>query len=171
LAPDLGFDLGAFGVTDPSGLAEKLGLDPSLLSITALDGSTLRYALSVDLKTAVEFLADGTLRFVEQDLDTGAYAAVNAETVTPLSVRALADLGPTDISFAIDAGSLGRFGLVAENSTFVFGLAENTRTDAAKPLADQLRSKGAQLDFAIDTTSGTAAPVVQGGFGMGLALS
>ena len=60
---DLGFDLGAFGVTDPSGLAEKLGLDPSLLSITALDGSTLRYALSVDLKTAVEFLADGTLRF------------------------------------------------------------------------------------------------------------
>ena len=96
---------------------------------------------------------------------------MNAETVTPLSVRALADLGPTDISFAIDAGSLGRFGLVAENSTFVFGLAENTRTDAAKPLADQLRSKGAQLDFAIDTTSGTAAPVVQGGFGMGLALS
>lgn len=168
---DLGFDLGAFGVTDPSGLATKLGLDPSLLSITAMDGTMLRYALSVDLKAAVEFLADGSLRFVEQDLSDGGYDPVSAATVTPLSVRALADLGPTDISFAVDAGSLGRFGLVAENSSFVFGLAEDTRTDASKALADQLRTKGAQLDFTVDTATGTLTPTVQGGFGMGLALS
>ena len=171
---DLGFDLGAFGVTDPSGLAETLGLDPSLLSITAMDGTMMRYALSVDLNAAVEFLSNGSWRFVEQDLSTGDYVEVDLQTsatVTPLSVRALADLGPTDISFAVDAGSLGRFGLVAEDTSFVFGLAEDTRTDASKALTDQLRTKGAQLDFTVDTASGTLAPTVQGGFGMGLALS
>ena len=171
---DLGFDLSGFDISNLDALKSLLGLSqPDLLSITALDGSLLRYAVSVDLDVAVELDANATVKFVKQDLSNGNYLDLADETVAPLSIRALADLGPTDISFAIDAGSLGKFGLVAEDSRFVFGKDSSTTPDLTKSLADQLRSKGAQLDFTVTDTAGTQSIGTNtvGGFGMGLALS
>ena len=49
----------------------------------------------------------------------------------------------------------------------------HTTPDLTKSLADQLRSKGAQLDFTVTDTAGTQSIGTNtvGGFGMGLALS
>ena len=82
---DLGFDLSGFDISNLDALKSLLGLSqPDLLSITALDGSLLRYAVSVDLDVAVELDANATVKFVKQDLSNGNYVDLADETVAPL---------------------------------------------------------------------------------------
>ncbi|WP_439144282.1 hypothetical protein, partial [Planktotalea sp.] len=176
---DFGMDLSELPIGNLEALKSVLNLDqPGLLSISAQDQSYLRYALSLGLDLTVRIGWDDTegqptVTFVKQDLQDGTFKELaDGQTAAPLELRVLGDLGPTDVSFALDAGSLGTFGVIAEDTRFVLGrsgdITPKPASDAS--LSAQLGALGARLAVEVDH-QGSVDLSAEGAFGMGLALS
>ena len=169
----LGLDLSTLKLANGDNVASVLGLDDAgLLSISTLDDTQLGYALSLALDVAVEISleADGSssAAFLSEELDGTLTPATDANPLVPLELHLLAGMEPTDISFAIDAGSLGRYGVVARDTGFALGRDADVVIGSGA-LAEQLQDIGARLALKIGT--GGLSLEAEGGFSLGLDLA